>query len=90
MEDETERDLLLPLLDHQQAQVNSHHIIDIHAAHEVSEREEGIRQIHSTMLGVHEIYRDIGILTREQQYMIGMYYFSIMVTNVKQVLFISR
>lgn len=37
---------------------------------EIAEREAGIREIHSTMLEVHGIYQDIGILVNEQQYAI--------------------
>lgn len=37
---------------------------------EIAEREAGIKEMHSTMLEVHGIYQDIGILVNEQQYAI--------------------
>jgi t-SNARE complex subunit (syntaxin) len=38
--------------------------------HELQARDEEIQYIHSTMLEVHGIYRDIGVLTNEQQCML--------------------
>jgi hypothetical protein len=63
-----------PLMANQHQQLQQMRVLDNEIEYNeaiIQEREEDLRQIERSIMEVNEIFRDLGTLVNEQQYMLG-------------------